>query len=250
MKFRLTAFSVHLLGSACAMLLILGGLYLGWYRWPGWYLTDVLRVVLIMMAVDLVLGPLLTFIVANSSKPRSELTRDIGIIVCVQLVALVYGTYSLWNGRPLYYAFSETVLQQVQAYDIEPADAAQGRGQNPALAPQWYSLPRWIWAPLPNGKEGEDIMSAAVGGGKDVIALPRYYKAWTDGLETLRTRLQTVEKVKYFDDRQKAVLKVRMQAAGFDPARANAMTLTGRGKWLLAVFDEKSVEIAALLRAD
>src|SRR5439155_1199948 len=36
MRFRLKAFGLHLTGSACALTLILGGLYLGWYRWPRW----------------------------------------------------------------------------------------------------------------------------------------------------------------------------------------------------------------------
>jgi hypothetical protein len=136
MGFRLKAIGLHLLASASVLTLILGALYLGWYRWPGWYLTDVSRVVLVMVCVDVVLGPLLTFIIASKNKPRRELVRDIGIIVVVQLCALVYGTTSLWNGRPLYYAFSETVLQQVQAYDLDVKEVELGQKQNPALAPQ------------------------------------------------------------------------------------------------------------------
>ncbi|MEO7209033.1 MAG: hypothetical protein ABI356_04475, partial [Steroidobacteraceae bacterium] len=133
--------------------LILGSLYLGWYRWPGWYLTDVTRVILIMVCVDVVLGPTLTLIIANQNKSRHVLARDIGIIVAVQLCALIYGSASLWNGRPLYYAFSVNILQLVQAYDIDPSEAKLGREQNPTLAPHWYSLPRWIWAPLPQNAE-------------------------------------------------------------------------------------------------
>src|SRR5258708_5635933 len=101
MHFRLKAFSLHLVSSAAVLTLILGSLYFGWYRWPGWYLTDVSQVVLVMVGVDVVLGPTLTFIVANRKKSRRELARDIGIIVAVQLCALTYGSASLWSGRPL-----------------------------------------------------------------------------------------------------------------------------------------------------
>src|ERR1700736_7047039 len=102
MQFRLKAFALHLLTSATVLTLILGSLYLEWYRWPGWHLTDVTQVVLVMVCVDVVLGPTLTLIIANQKKPRRELARDIGIIVAVQLCALIYGSVSLWNGRPLY----------------------------------------------------------------------------------------------------------------------------------------------------
>src|ERR1700686_225455 len=103
MRFRLKAFGLHLSASVTLLTLILGALYLGWYRWPGWYLTVALHVVVILGVVDLALGPSLTLIVANPRKPRRALARDIGVIVIVQLAALVYGAAPLWLRRPLFY---------------------------------------------------------------------------------------------------------------------------------------------------
>ncbi|MBV9723911.1 MAG: hypothetical protein JO299_01940, partial [Gammaproteobacteria bacterium] len=148
MSFRLRAFALHLAGSACALGLVLGTLYFGWYRWPGWYLTAVTRILIIVAIVDLGLGPTLTFVVANPKKPRRELARDISIIVAVQIIALGYGSITLWHGRPLYYTFSTDRLELVQGSDISAAEAARARHENPSLAPHWYSRPRWVWAPL------------------------------------------------------------------------------------------------------
>ncbi|MDP9010294.1 MAG: hypothetical protein M3N91_16595 [Pseudomonadota bacterium] len=251
MQFRLKAFALHLLSSATVLTLILGSLYLGWYRWPGWHLTDVTRVVFIMVCVDVVLGPTLTLIIANKNKPRRELVRDIGIIVAVQLGALIYGSVSLWSGRPLYYAFSESVLQLVQAYDIDPAEAETGRRQNPGLAPHWYSLPRWIWAPLPqNAEESEKIVASAVTGGDDVISMPKYFKPWEDGLPSLRGQLKKVDDVAYFAKSEKTRLKERMKAAGLPDDQLITMPLTGRGHPLLAVFDPVTLKITATLKAN
>jgi hypothetical protein len=251
MRFRLKAFSLHLLSSATVLTLILGSLYFGWYRWPGWHLTDVTRVVFVMVCVDVVLGPTLTFIIANKNKPRRELVRDIGIIVVVQLCALIYGSVSLWSGRPLYYAFSENVLQLVQAYDIDASEAEAGRRQNPGLAPHWYSLPRWIWAPLPqNAKESEKIVASAVTGGDDVISMPKYFKPWEDGLPSLRGQLKKVDDVTYFAKSEKTKLKERMKAAGLPDDKLNTMPLTGRGHPLLAVFDPATLKITATFKAN
>jgi len=250
MRFRLKAFSLHLLSSAAVLTLILGSLYFGWYRWPGWHLTDVTRVVLVMVCVDVVLGPTLTFIIANKNKPRRELVRDIGIIVVVQLCALIYGSVSLWSGRPLYYAFSENVLQLVQAYDIDDEEAEAGRRQNPGLAPHWYNRPRWIWAPLPqDAEESRKIVVSAVTGGEDVISMPKYFKPWEDGLPSLRSRLKKVDDVAYFAKSEKARLKERMKAAGLPDDQSNTMPLTGRGHPLLAVFDPATLKITATLKA-
>jgi hypothetical protein len=249
MKFRLKAFGLHLLGSASALSLILGGLYLGWYHWPGWHLTDVTQVVMVMVGVDVVLGPLLTLIIASASKPRRELVRDIAVIVAVQLAALIYGTMSLWGGRPLYYAYSETELQLVQAYDINAEELAVGRRQNPALAPHWYSLPRWIWAPLPQDSDAaQKIVVSTVTGGDDVVSMPQYFKPWEQGLPELRKRLKKVDDVGYFAPSEKKKLKERMRAAGLDTDQLNSIPLTGRGHPLLAVFDPASVKLAAIFK--
>ena len=250
MHFRLKLFSLHLLSSAAILTLILGSLYLGWYRWPGWYLTDVTRVVFVMVCVDVVLGPTLTLIIANQKKSRRELTRDIGIIVAVQLCALTYGSVQLWNGRPLYYAFSENVLQLVQAYDIDTNEAKLAREQNPGLAPHWYSLPRWIWAPLPEDPaERQRIFSAAISGGDDVISMPRYFKRWDEGLASLRAQLKKVDNVAYFAPSEKRRLKEKMKEAGMADDQLDTIPLTGRGHPLLAVIDPASLKINAEFNA-
>jgi hypothetical protein len=249
MKFRLKAFGLHLLASTTALTLILGTLYFGWYRWPGWHLADVSHVVPVVIGVDLVVGPLLTFIIARSSKPRRELARDIAMIVAVQLFALIYGTVSLWNGRPLYYAFSESVLQLVQAYDINADELALARRQNAEFVPHWYSLPRWIWAPLPpDSQEREKIVASAVGGGDDVISMPRYFKRWEQGLPALRMQLKKVDDVGYFSVAEKKLLRERMRATGLATEQLNSMPLTGRGRPLLAVFDPTTLKIAGIFK--
>jgi hypothetical protein len=250
MRFRLKAFGLHLLASTVALSSILGTLYLGWYRWPGWHLADVVHVVLVLVGVDVVLGPLMTFVIARSTKPRRELTRDIAMIVTVQLVALVYGTVSLWHGRPLYYAFSENVLQLVQAYDIDAQEIALARQRKAELAPHWYSLPRWIWAPLPQDPdESKKIVTSSILGGDDVISMPRYFKPWEQGFPALRTQLKKVDSVAYFSTGDKKLLKERMRAAGLSTDQPNTMPLTGRGHPLLAVFDPTSLKIMAIFKA-
>lgn len=250
MKFRFKAFGLHLLGSCSALMLILGLLYLGWYHWPGWYLADVPLVIAVMVCVDVVLGPLLTLVIASSKKPRRKLFRDIAVIVSCQLVALTYGTVTLWHGRPLYYAFSVNCLSVVQAYDIEPEELDLARRQRAELVPHWYSMPRWIWAPLPEDPtEAGNIVASAVQGGYDVIGMPRFYKRWEQGLPELKTQLQKVDEIKFFSRDERKRLKRRMQEAGLATDQPDAIALTGRGRPLLAVIDPASLKITAILKA-
>lgn len=249
MKFRFKAFGLHLLGSSVVLTLTLSILYLGWYHWPGWYLANVPPVIAVMAGVDVVLGPLLTLVIASSKKSRRKLSRDIAVIVSCQLIALSYGTLTLWQGRPLYYAFSVNCLSIVQAYEIDPQELDLARHQSAELAPHWYSVPRWIWAPLPqDAEEANKIVTAVFQGGSDVTAMPRFYKRWEQGLPELRTQLQKVDEIKFFSRNEKAALKQRMRAAGLATDQPDAIALTGRGRPLLAVIDPASLKITAILK--
>ena len=250
MKFRLKACGLHLTASATALALVWAALYLGWYRWPGWYMTGMLHIVLLMVGVDVALGPLLTLVVASPGKAHRVLARDIAVIVTVQLTALVYGATVLWQGRPLYYAFSVDQLQIVQASDLDAADIALGRQRNPAFTPHWYSLPRWIWAPLPEDEQARAaIVAGTLTGGKDVIQMPRYFKAWSQGLGELRKQLKKVDEQRYFSKAQQRALKQRMQQLGFAAEGPVTIALTGGDKPLLAVFDPRTLQMQAILDA-
>lgn len=250
MKSRLKAFGWHFGSSACVLLLVLGTLYLGWYRWPGWYLTGVFHVLPVMVGVDVVLGPLMTFIIAGPGKPLRTLARDVAYIAAVQLLALGYGTVTLWHGRPLYYTFSERELSVTQGIDLTSREIELGRQTNPDFAPHWYSLPRWAWAPLPQDEPTRNaIINSAVNGGFDVTAMPRYFKPWVDGLPDLRKQLQKVQDLKYFSGAQRKILSARMQASGLATDVPNTLPMTGHGVPLLAVFDTRTLHIVALLEA-
>jgi len=249
MRFRLKAFGLHLSASVTLLTLILGALYLGWYRWPGWYLTGALHVVVILGVVDLALGPSLTLIVANPRKPRRALARDIGVIVMVQLAALVYGAATLWLGRPLYYPFSVDRLQIVQASDLEAREIALARQQNPALAPHWYSLPRWIWAPLPEDPdEAGKIVGSTLFGGQDVVQMPRYFRSWEQGLPKLRQQLARVDDLKGLSSAERQAVRTRMSQLGLAPGERNALLMWGEVRRVLVIFDPGTLRIRAILK--
>lgn len=250
MSFRLKAFGLHLSSSILVLSAILGSLYFGWYYWPGWYLTTAAHVMLIMILVDAGLGPLATLVIASPSKPRRELARDIAVIVTVQVIGLAYGTFTLWQGRPLYYAFSVDRLQLVQASDIGAQERALAGKLNPKLAPAWYDRPRWVWAPLPDDpKEQERIVTSAISGGDDVIDMPRYFKPWRQCNVELRKHLRRIDKLP-FSRGQHAKLIRRAEALSLPSDAADALLLTGRSRPLVAVFDPRTLQMRAILAAD
>src|SRR5262249_8901749 len=154
---------------------------------------------------------------------------------------------TLWQGRPLYYAFSVNSLDMVQASDVDAHELELARQQNPAFAPQWYSRPRWIWAPLPaDSAEATKIVTGTLFGSGDVTDMPRYFKPWDQGLPQLRTQLARLDDIKYIGGKQKASLRTLMSARGLAPDERNALIMWGGTRRVLAVFDPSTLQIKAL----
>ncbi len=250
MPFRIKAFAVHLSASACVLALTLGALYLGWYQWPGWYVTDLVHVARILVGIDLTLGPLFTLLIANPKKPRRELARDIGVIATVQLVALIYGMVTLWGGRPLYYAYSVRELEAVAASQLPASEVKLAGQQNPELAPHWYSRPRWVWARPPANAAEQDRVTrqGASEDIDDVTQMPRYYRPLEQAGDALRADLKKVDDIVIFTRQEKGILKERMQRLGLATDQADTLFMIGRNRPVLIVFDRATLRIRALIR--
>ena len=98
---RLKASSIHL-GISLAIALLAALLVFGlWYPYPYREISGGRELFLILVAVDVILGPLMTLTIFNRSKPWPELRRDLAIVVLIQLAALVYlpmiGRKSFWT---------------------------------------------------------------------------------------------------------------------------------------------------------
>ena len=115
------ASGIHLLCSLCVALLA-GILVFGvWYPYPYRELSGGRELFLLIMAVDVVCGPILTLVLFNPAKSKAELLRDLGLVVLIQLAALIYGLYTVAMARPVYVAYEVDRLRVVSRADI-PTD--------------------------------------------------------------------------------------------------------------------------------
>lgn len=115
---RLRAAGIHLVLSAVVAILA-GVLVFGlWYPFPYRVLsggTDLFRLV---VSVDVVLGPLITFAIFNRAKPRKELRRDLTIVVLMQLAGLAYGLSTVYEARPVHMVYEIDRFRVVHQVDV------------------------------------------------------------------------------------------------------------------------------------
>jgi hypothetical protein len=124
-KDRFQAFSVHLCASlvvaAMAALLVFGL----WYPYPYREISGGRELFLLVVTVDIVLGPLITLAVFNRGKPRNKLRRDLALVVLLQATALGYGLWTVCVARPVHMVFEYDRFRVVHAVEVPQKLLAQ-----------------------------------------------------------------------------------------------------------------------------
>lgn len=153
MNFRLRCFSLHLLLSLVMAVLALSLVFLVWYPSPLDLALGVTSIFLMLLGIDVVLGPLLTLLVAKKNK--KTLKMDLLIIVVVQMAALLYGLYVVAQGRPVWLVYDSGKFELVQAYEVI---GLGGKNVLPEFQHLSYTGPVWAAvSPVGNLNLGEDL---------------------------------------------------------------------------------------------
>ena len=148
MKTRLAAAGLHFLASALVISICLSIIYFIWYPKPFYTIHSVFDAVKIVLAVDLVLGPFLTLVIFNTSKPRKELIRDMTIIVLVQIAALSWGMHVTYKMRPIFFVFYSDTF-----YPILKADINLEELNKEVSPPAIWESPKMIYIEPLRGKD-------------------------------------------------------------------------------------------------
>jgi len=141
LKEKTRAFSLHLLISISII-----GVFL-WYATSYWYpgtlftLEQTWDGLKILIPVDAILGPLLTFILFIPHK--KSLKMDLSIVGFIQLAALSYGAWVIYQQRPVMITYNfnefEVVIASENIRSNIPAETLQEIPDQPILIT--YALP-------------------------------------------------------------------------------------------------------------
>lgn len=120
-KPRFQAAGIHLCISLVIAALAATLVFALWYPYPYRDLSGGRELFSMLVSIDVILGPLLTFAVFNLKKPRVELVRDLAIIGLLQLSALAYGLWTVYQARPVHMVFEIDRFRVAHAADVDPA---------------------------------------------------------------------------------------------------------------------------------
>jgi len=236
-------FLVTLLLAAAAAALI-------FYVWFPGALADMVggsKLFVIVIGVDVALGPLISLIIFNSKKPRRELVMDYVLVGLVQLAALIYGVYAVAATRPVFIVFHGERLEIVRAIDLEDADLALGTAQE--FRTRSLTGPRLVAVQMPvDIQERNDLMFSAVNG-KDAERMPRYYRAYETRLADIAKEAKSLDQLHLLHVERQSVLDKAIKDSGISPEKLRWLLIRhnfGFGMALLDAETQRPVQYVAV----
>ena len=242
---RFNAFLIHLAFSALVAFTIILAAILIWY--PDYFLdlTGAKKIFLMIIGIDVCIGPILTFIVFN--KAKKGLGRDLSIIFLIQLSALAYGMYTITIARPVYIVFAVDRFELVQANEITK------KNLNAASEKKFRSMPlfspKWVGAILPTDKkEKEDLLFGSIDAGVDLAQLPKYYKDYSASIDAIKNRaVSLTQLVKFNNDKERETSDLIKRFP--DEKKYGYLPLSGKKASLTVIIDKgtgQPIEISRL----
>lgn len=244
---RLQASAIHLALSLSIAMLAAMLVFGVWYPYPYREMSGGRELFLLVVAVDIILGPLITLIVFNRTKPLPELRRDLAVVAILQLSALGYGVWTVSVARPVHMVFEYDRFRVVHAIDVAPELLAQTPSSINALpltGPNLLAL-----RPFKDEKEKMDATLAALQG-VSLASRPDLWQPYAQSIpDVLKVASPARELKTRFPDRTAEIERV-LADAGRKPEEVLFLPMVGRKSFWTVFLDPITADIVATMPLD
>lgn len=178
-KHKLKASGIHLLLSIVIISFAIGLIVYFWFPDSMIMVSNFKEIALLIICIDLILGPLLTFVIFKPNK--KGLKFDLSAIAVFQVCALTYGLFTLYQSHPVYIAFNVDRFTLVSAIDAKPENAIKDEFKISKL-----TSPKLVVAKIPTDRQARNELILGITTGQPDIELrPDLYHSYEDNISTI-----------------------------------------------------------------
>lgn len=248
LKDKIQASFLHLLASVMVAVIAALLVIKIWYPYPHWQASGGAELLLLLVAVDVVAGPVLTLVAFNRLKSKNELRRDLFLIGVLQFAALIYGLLSVYQSRPLFLVHEVDRFVVVYASDL--SEEAQAESINQFLSSSKGQLPLIGLRATKAGAERMDSILQALEG-KDRSMRPEFWQELSaENLQIIRARSKPMSDWMAENDLFRNVSKEWLVGSGRDPKDLLVFPMQSRTGFWSTLLDAKTLKIAGYLPFD
>ena len=241
---RWKAAGLHLILSALLAVTLFVLVLAIWFPGPYFAAMGGATLLRLLIGVDVILGPLITLIIFDARKPR--LKWDLAAIGVMQVGALLFGAWVMFDARPVYTVFTGDRFETVPANSIDAASRARGSDRFKALP---LTGPRVVGAHQPSDpKERADITFSSLAGGPDIAHLPHLYHTYAEVAIDAGRRARPLSQLARRGAAETLLVRDYVATSGRAEGSVGYLPVRARNEDFAMVIDRQSGAIVGSLR--
>jgi hypothetical protein len=246
-KDRFKASGIHFCISLSIALLAALLVFVVWYPYPYREISGGRELFLIVVSVDVILGPLMTLTIFNRAKPWRELRRDLTVVALLQLTALGYGLWTVCVARPVHLVFEYDRFRVIHAVDVPTELLPQtphGINAFPFTGPTLLSL-----RPFKDRQEELEATLAALHG-LPLSARPDLWQPYASATSEIWQAAKPVSDLKTRFASQSAAIDAIIAKTGRSSDSLAYLPMVGRKTFWTVFIDPVTAEVLAFMPLD
>lgn len=214
---------VHLSLSTLVALVVAGVVFGVWYPSPFHEITGGRTLFFLLMAVDVVCGPVLTLVLYDPAKSRFKWRVDLALIALMQLSALGYGLHQVANARPVAVAFEGDRFRLVQAFDVDTSSLHEAPASLRSLG---YAGPQLLGVRLARSGDADYLSSLHLSlQGLHPAFRPSRWRPFNEQVPALLASLKPLDALRQKNPQQTTQLDAQLAQQGLSEEQAGYLPL-------------------------
>ena len=218
-----------------------------WYPYPYREISGGRELFVLLVSVDVILGPLITLAIFNRAKAWPVLRRDLMTIATLQILALGYGLWTVFVARPVHLVFEYKRFSVVHAIDVPTSllpQALPALQAMPVLGPTAISL-----RPFLSENEKVDMTVKALQG-LSLAARPELWQPYESAKPQIQTEAKPLAALKTRFPQHSAAMDELLKPYGAQAQSYVWLPMVGRKTFWTVFIDPVTTDIKAFMPLD
>ncbi len=192
---RAQLFPLRFAATASVLVLAFVMIRLLWFPAGYFQISGMTKLVLILVIVNLIIGPGLSTLVYKPGK--KGMTFDLIVLACIEIGILAWAMHAMLERRP---AFAVFAVDRFKAVAMSEVDLSQLL--NRQLANRPGHTPRLIYAELPTDVDAMNLLidETVFLGMPDIDRRPKFWTHYAEGIPVLKTAAKPLSELAAADD--------------------------------------------------
>ena len=237
----------HLWPSALVLAIIAGLILFVWYPYPFLQFKANGKFSLSLVFIAGFIGPALTWLVTRQDKSKRALVFDLIVITIIQMAAIAWGTFALYQNRPYFMVFTIDRFEVLSIRDVDISTITQ-----PEFLDKPTVGPIALYASMPVDHEGfQKLLKEVMFEGKpDLQFRPEFWSLYAEKQQLTLEASQALEELRLARPESVKAIDKLVNKNGGDITRLKFVPGIVQDAQFAAILDAGSGEVIDTLTID